>query len=227
MAVFKPVEVFNDRYPWIGPSLWMASIQYFIVMLVVALDWSNPAYSISKNTISDLGNTVCGIYGQRVVCSPLHAYMNASFILLGLTMLLGSMLIYNEFKKSLASKLGFTSMALAGVGTILVGLFPENTISKLHYGGALLPFFVGNVGILILGLALEMHLRLKVYSVATAILALSALVFFTAKHYLGLGQGGMERLVSYPQTLWLIIFGVYMSRKRFKRVFKQFSLSKK
>lgn len=202
-----------------GPSLWMASVQYFIVMLVVALDWANPTYSISKNTISDLGNTVCGVYSQRTVCSPLHGLMNASFILLGATMLSGSMLIYNEFKKSPATMLGFTFMALAGVGTILVGLFPENTVSELHYGGALLPFLVGNIGILLLGFALQLHERMRIYSIVTAIVTLSALVFFTTKHYLGLGSGGMERLVSYPQTLWLIIFGIYMSRKRFTKAF--------
>jgi hypothetical protein len=32
----------------------------------------------------------------------------------------------------------------------------------------------------------------------------------------GLGRGGMERLVSYPQTIWLVLFGVYMSATRIR-----------
>jgi hypothetical protein len=36
-------------------------------------------------------------------------------------------------------------------------------------------------------------------------------VFFASSHYLGLGEGGMERIVAYPQTLWLIFFGTYLS----------------
>ena len=35
---------------------------------------------------------------------------------------------------------------------------------------------------------------------------------------LGLGFGGMERLVSYPQTLWLIVFGTYITRSHYARV---------
>ena len=61
-----------------------ACLQYYVVQLIVALAWRVP-YSWNGNTISDLGNTMCGKYGSRVVCSPLHGIMNVSFVALGVT----------------------------------------------------------------------------------------------------------------------------------------------
>ena len=214
MKTSRLIRTFNDRYPLVGPSFWILSVQYFVAQFVVARHWTT-AFSLSRNTISDLGNTVCGPYGGRLVCSPLHDWMNASFILLGLTMIIGSGLIYHEFRRGTASRIGFGFMAVAGFGTVLVGLFPENTVSTLHILGAALPFLIGNIGIVVLGLILELPHTLKIYTVLSGLIALVALVFFTTGHYLDLGVGGMERLTGYPQTLWLIVFGLYMSSNRF------------
>lgn len=208
-------KVFADRFPLVGPTLWMLSLQYFIIQLAVATAWPRP-YSWLHNTISDLANTVCGQYGSRYVCSPHHSLMNASFIVLGATMLQGAMLIYHEFQRDRGTAVGFSFMALAGLGTVLVGLFPENTIGSLHFVGALLPFFIGNLGIVILGISLRAPDWLRAYSLVTGIITLVALAFFITHRYLGLGIGGMERLVGYPQTVWLIIFGIYISANRYR-----------
>lgn len=208
------VRVFVDRFPLVGPALWVLSIQYLLTQWFVASKWPYP-YSWLNNTISDLGNTVCGPYGGRQVCSPHYTLMNASFILLGITMFLGAMLIYHEFKKSLGSLIGFTFMALAGFGTLLVGVFPENTIGGLHFLGAMLPFLLGNIGIIILGLVLEIPKWLRLFSILAGVITLSALALFVSHTYLGIGIGGMERLAAYPQTIWLIVFGIYISKNRY------------
>src|SRR5689334_22547180 len=120
MKATKRRRVFTDKYPLIGPTFWISSIQYFVILLIVALGWPGP-YSFSRDAISDLGNTACGIYSDRYACSPYFTWMNVSFVVLGATMIAGSTLIYQEFKKSNVSKIGFTFMALAGLGTILIG----------------------------------------------------------------------------------------------------------
>jgi hypothetical membrane protein len=204
------IKTFTDRYPFVGPAIWILCIQYFITQIVVGRAWSIH-YSLAHNTISDLGNTACGLYGGRFVCSPLHGLMNASFIMLGITMATGSFLIYQEFKENRASLVSFSFMAAAGVGTLMVGLFPENTSSVLHTIGAGLPFFIGNLSLLILGLDLRVPIALKVYTLLSGLISLIALVLFVTNHNLGLGTGGMERIVAYPQTIWLIIFGIYIS----------------
>ncbi len=208
------IKTFSDKYPLVGPTMWILTVEYFVIQLITALSWKN-AYSITKNTISDLGNTSCGFYASRYVCSPLHSLMNLAFVSLGVFMIIGSMLIYQEFKETKLALLGFTFMLVAGIGTVLVGIFPENTVASLHITGAFLPFFIGNVGIVILGLALKLPNPLRTYTLLTGIITLLALALFISKRYLGIGEGGMERIVAYPQTLWLIVFGIYISKNHY------------
>jgi hypothetical membrane protein len=211
----KKIKTFTDNYPYVGPIMWILSIQYFLLQILVARAFTQP-YSFLNNTISDLGNTHCGIYSGRYLCSPLHELMNGSFIVLGLFMTLGSMLIYKEFKESKLALVGFSFMFLAGIGTLFVGIFPENTVSSLHAIGAFLPFFVGNIGLIVLGAVLEIPFSLKLYTIISGIISLVGLSFFVTHNYIGLGIGGMERITAYPQTLWLIVFGIYISKNHYK-----------
>jgi len=206
----------GDRVPRLGPYLYLSSLQYFVVQLVVSFRWS-PAYNLQRNTISDLGNTACGRFNGRFVCSPLHTLMNVSFIVLGATMIAGSVLIGHALPPTRARKLGFLFMTIAGVGVVVVGIFPENTVPALHGLGATLPFTIGNVGVIVLGLTLALPRALRLVTLTLGVIALAALVFYASSHYLGLGEGGIERLVAYPQTVWLILLGGYLlveSRQR-------------
>ena len=216
MKTFKKIQTFNHKYPLVGPVFWIVSIQYFITMLVVAMNWATH-YSVFQNTISDLGNSACGLYGGRYVCSPLYSWMNASFVILGLTMFIGSTLIYYEFQKSFWSWLGFSFMALAGIGTIMVGLFTENSGGSLHEIGAAMPFVLGNLALIILGVKLDTPKSLRIYTIASGIVSLIALVLFVSHTYLGIGIGGTERLTAHLQTIWLMVFGVYVSRSHFRK----------
>ena len=193
-----------------APILWILSVQYFVVQIIVANSWTTP-FSVQNNPISDLGNTVCGEYSGRYVCSPMHDLMNISFVVLGLTMIWGSLLFARQYMKEPWVKFGLYLLALSGLGTILVGLYPENTIASLHVIGATLPFLLGNIALIILGLKLDIPKALRVYTIASGSLALFALALFLSGSYLGLGHGGMERLVAYPQTIWMIVYGIYLS----------------
>ena len=215
MKLVSRVKYFRDRYPFIGPTMWILCVEYFIAQVIVARAWSMP-YSIRANTISDLGNSICGLFNGRYVCSPFHALMNSALICLGVFMLIGSSLIYHEFKPTKYAALGFGFMAIAGLGTVLVGVFPENSPAVLHTVGAAMPFLIGNVGIIILGAVLKLPVRLRWFSLATGIISLIGLAFFITNYYLGLGIGGMERIVAYPQTIWLIVFGLYISKNHYQ-----------
>jgi hypothetical membrane protein len=200
----------------IGAILWLINLQYFIVQGIVASAWTKSnGYSWGHDTISDLGNTQCGQYGARAVCSPLHLAMNLSFIVVGITILSGAVLLGREARAGFAGRLGFGCMAVAGVGAILVGLFPENSVSALHIAGATMSFLLGNAGMILIGINLErLPKTLRIYTILSGVVALIALVFFLQKTYVGLDIGGMERIVSYPQTIWMIVFGTYWLRSR-------------
>jgi hypothetical membrane protein len=105
-------------------------------------------------------------------------------------------------------------MGAAGAGTLLVGLFPENTISDLHILGAAVTFLCGNIALLLIGLSPYFSRRLRIYTIGSGIIALIALALFFTHQYAGIGIGGMERITAYPQTIWLIIFGTHTLRTR-------------
>lgn len=211
MHLTQRIRSFVAHYPLAGPILWVSSIQFFLVQIVVALAWVKPPYSWRLNAISDLGATGCGLFDDRYVCSPSHSLMNASLILLGLAMTIGSALLYQAFRRS---RVGFIMMALAGIGAILVGLFPEDTTFWAHVLGQDLAFVVGNIALIVFGLTLPLKRWFKWYSVVSGVVALVALYLFLSHHRFFLGLGGMERVVGYPLVTWLIMFGLYVPKNQ-------------
>jgi hypothetical membrane protein len=215
------VNSFTDRLPWLGPLIYLLSILYFLTQVMVGWVW-NPPYSLVHNTISDLGNTACDKGGYPHVCSPRWLWMDIAFVALGLVMVFGSLFIYQEFTfpkrirpdpERQAAFAGFTLMAIAGLGSILVGARPENTNGTLHAIGAGAAIGLGNLGILILALVLtSLPEGLRTFMRVFSVLSLTAAICFAFGHYFGLGKGSMERIAAYPMTLWLIVFGMYISR---------------
>jgi hypothetical membrane protein len=202
-----------------GAIDWIAAIQFFIAQIIVQSAWTTP-FSLAANYISDLGNTTCGPYpagSTMFVCSPWHVWMNASFILLGVIILVGAALIWRAFPSGQARTIGMVLLALAGPGEILVGLFPENVNITPHSIGAAAHFVSGNLGIVVLGGGLAATRRqtpLAIYSIISGSLGLLATALFISGHFLGLGIGGMERLAAYPLPLWLVVIGVSLLRHR-------------
>lgn len=202
--------------PWLGPTIWWLSILYFVAQIFVARTWT-PSYSWFSNSISNLGNTSCG----PQLCSPRHSWMNAEFIVLGFVMAAGSWLIFQEFTETdaderLAARIGFSAVTVGGVGAALVGSFPENSVYVVHVIGAGLAIGIGTAGIFALGLGLPLPRSLLWAMRVGAPLAIVALILFAAKQYLGIGEGTMERIAAYPETIWLIVFGTYISRSHSK-----------
>ena len=197
-----------SRYPLAAPILWLSSVQYFLVQALAAGAWSQPRYSWRLNAISDLGARHCGRFDGRYVCSPAHEAMNVSLIVLGLGMALGSVLFLQELGHG---RIGFLLMAVAGLGAMLVGLFPEDTVYWAHITGADLAFLLGNVALIAFGFSRGFPRWLRWYAAGSGVVALAALYLFLAHHRFFLGLGGMERVVAYPQTIYLIVFGAYMS----------------
>lgn len=210
------VGAFRDRYPWVGPVVFISSALYFYAQIVVAWVY-RPPYSLVTNTISDLGNTTCGPYGGHLVCSPRHWLMDGAFVFLGLVMAVGSMLLYFEFaekerRQQLAAFVGFSCMAVGGLGAIVVGVFPENTVGALHITGAALAIGVGNLGIFILGAVLALPEAMRRYMLVFSTVSVTALVLFACHKDFGIGDGTMERIAAYPETIWLITFGLFVWR---------------
>ena len=211
-----PPEV--DRAILNGALAWISSIQFFAAQVVVQAAWTTP-FDLAKNYISDLGNTACAPWpagSGSYVCSPWHAAMNASFLLIGVTVVLGVVLLRSAFRPSMLRNVGLALVGIAGLGFVLVGRFPENVNFPPHRLGATLQFVCGNFGQVVLGfplLALRRGRRWGVFSIASGVVGVLATALFASGHYLGLGIGGMERLAAYPLPLWTIVIGVALARQ--------------
>jgi hypothetical membrane protein len=206
-----------ERAVWLGAIVWILAVQFFVAQIVVQSAWLTP-FSLTQNFISDLGNTRCGPYpldSTMYVCSPWHTWMNASFILLGLIILVGALLVRTTFSPGRTRAVGLMLLALAGAGIIAVGLFPEDVNILCHRLGAAAHFVLGNLSMVVLGFAFRTARRrpvLAVYTTVSGIVGLVATALFISEHYLGMGIGGMERLAAYPLPLWLIVAGISFVR---------------
>jgi hypothetical membrane protein len=216
------IRFFTDRYDWMGPAIVVLSSSYFAAQVLVA--WSfRPQYSFVTNAISDLGNTACG-QSPAGLCSPLYFWMDASIVILGLAMIVGSILIFSEFsfsgeqRERAAAIAGFVCMALGCVGAILVGAVPENVnTAHLHAVGTAMAIGFGQLAILILGVVLrQIDDWLREFMIVTSLIVLLAGISIVGNHQFGIGGGALERLAQYPESLWLILFGLYISRDRYR-----------
>jgi len=201
----------------LGAIAWICAVQFFVAQAVVQSAWATP-YSLQHNFISDLGNTSCGPYSYDTivyVCSPLYRWMNASFVLLGATILLGAGLVRGAFPAGKLATLGLVLVGLAGLGIVLVGLFPEDVNLPVHKLGAATQFLAGNAGIALLGGAMVragMRRGLALFSIVAGVAGLVATALFVEEIYLGIGIGGMERIAAYEIPIWSIVAGASLLR---------------
>ncbi len=126
--------------------------------------------------------------------------MNVSLVLLGITTTTGSILVYQSVRKS---KVGFCLMAIAGIGAIIVGLFPEDTVFWAHILGQDLAFVGGNIALIVFGFTFHVRQWFRWYSILSGAVALIALTLFLTHNNFSLGLGGMERTIAYPLLFWL------------------------
>jgi hypothetical membrane protein len=216
------------RASTLGGALYIAAtFQYAVAQIVVAASW-NPPYDWFDNYISDLGNTACGMFAvphatPAFVCSPLHAVMNASFVLSGLLVIACTGLLWGAWpgRKMMAGSQ--VLWIVAGLGKLGVGLAPENRNIALHTVAALnIP--VGSAAVLLLSLAILRQRRaLALVGLGLFAMALIGTVSSIAAQFagpallFGLGVGGMERLASYPANVWLVALGSIAILERLPR----------
>jgi hypothetical membrane protein len=218
----RRIRFFADRYDWMGPAIVVLSSWYFAAQVLVAWVF-RPQYSFVSNVISDLGNTACPPPHSNI-CSPRHVVMNVSIITLGVAMIVGSVLIFSEFsfsderRERAAAIAGFACMFLGGLGAILVGAVPENVnTAHLHTVGTAMAIGFGQLAILILGLVLrDIDDWLREFMLVTSLIVLLAGISIAFKHQFGIGEGALERLAQYPESVWLILFGFYISRDHYR-----------
>lgn len=178
-----------------GASIFIGAVQFVMGMLLA--EFLYPGYSASDNYISDLGATC---RDTCIIQQPSASIFNASVVLLGMLLLIGSYFLWNEFHNFLFTVL----FALAGAGAVGVGVFPE-TAGVVHELASLAAFLFGGLSAIFAFKLVKAPFTY--FSLLLGITSLTALVLFISEIYLGLGPGGMERMIAYPVLLWATGFG--------------------
>jgi hypothetical membrane protein len=188
-----------------GGALWVGCLQFFAAEAVAAGGFSG-AYSSRRNYISDLGAVRCG-----TGCSPLHALMNASFVLQGVLIVTGAAVVWPFFPRGALSRLALGLVAASGLGVALVGLAPEDSAPGWHYLGAAENLLFCNAGAALLGVALlregSAPRAVGLLSLGFGLIGLAGLAGLAVGYDFGLGAGGVERVAAYPFPLWIAGMG--------------------
>jgi hypothetical membrane protein len=195
----------------------VGTVQFLVGMAVTQVGWTTH-YSLLQNYISDLGAVNCGNFpasSTHYVCSPWHVVFNISIVLLGLLLALAAMLIRSAFPARGTRSLGLVLLVVAGLGSIGVGLSPEDVNLTVHSLSASAAFVAGNLALLVLAFAMFRDTRwdgFRVYSLLSGLIGLVAFVLFLENVWGPLGVGGMERLIVAPVLLWSLVVGIHLAR---------------
>lgn len=178
-----------------SPGLWLLVAGLQAMFLIHVAEFLYPGYSVSDNYVSDLG----------VGPMPSSAIFAVAVIVFGLMAILAAIPLMKKAEKSWMWLL----LTLLGIGAIGVGVFTEDyDPTVLHRIFALLAFFFGNLAVLYSSRMVRPPVS-YLFAVL-GLIGLSALALFGGGIYLGLGVGGMERMILYPAMFWAVAFGAYL-----------------
>lgn len=189
-----------------GVLFLVASAQFILGLVVAEALYSG--YSIADNYISDLG------------VGPSSMVFNSSAFLFGLLSIIGAYF--------LPRTLDFRSLTilliLMAIGAMGVGIFTSAFSTTIHGVVSLMTFGFG--GLSTIASFKVTKLPLSAISVILGVMTLGALALFAAglvttgsltsseppasEFFLGIGPGGMERMIVYPALIWLTLFSGHL-----------------
>ncbi|MDH5481822.1 MAG: DUF998 domain-containing protein [Candidatus Bathyarchaeota archaeon] len=190
----------------------MAGILFFIAvtqftLCFIVAEALYPGYSVSDNYISDLG------------IGPSSMIFNPSIFLLGLLSIIGAYFLPHTINFRALTVL----LVLMAIGAMGVGVFTKD-FATIHGAVSLMAFVFGGLSAIASFKVLKMPL--SVISVILGLMTLGALALFTgglltsglsssieapaSDFFLGIGPGGMERMIVYPMLIWLAGFSGHL-----------------
>jgi hypothetical membrane protein len=194
----------------VAGALFLIAATQFVLSITIA-EALYPGYSVSANYISDLG------------VGPSAAVFNSSVFLLGFLLLAGTYLQ----RRNPDFKTVNLMLLLMAVGAMGVGVFTKD-FTLAHGAVSSAAFFFAGLSAITSFKVLKTPLSL--ISIVLGATTLTALALFSAGviasgsltsttaydsvFYLGLGPGGMERMIVYPTLMWLAAFSGHLLTKQ-------------
>jgi hypothetical membrane protein len=182
-----------------GILVFLAGMEFGFFFVLAEISY--PGYSVFKNYISDLGATC-----SNATCTfvqPSSMLFNMSITVLGLLLLAASFYLWRGFR----SRTIMLFAVLSGIGAMGVGVFNES-FGLIH--GIFSAWTFISTGIFAVLTYRILRRPMSYFSLGAGVITLVATALYVSGIYLGLGPGGMERMVVYPVLLWSIGFGGYL-----------------
>lgn len=197
-----------------GAIAWILSAILIPAQIIVALMWPR-GYSLTGNTISDLGVTACAQYAEsgqhlREVCSPGFQLFNISMIISGALIVLGALLLHGWWNRR-SGRVGTICLAIAGAAVAVVGLAPWDLYPEFHDAFATAQAILQWSAMLLLAIAAGPGAFRRV-TVAAAVVSVAGFLLFVSAlegaQIPVLGLGGSERLSFDTLTVWNMCVGI-------------------
>ncbi len=187
----------------LGGVAWTLSIVFFPGQAIAQVAFARP-YSLATNLISDLDNTGCG----PDICSPLHTFMNATFVLVGALHVLGALATYRSWPRGRLRDIGVVLVTVAGTALIVAGLAPEGVAPAAHATAALVGLISLNLALITLGVSIVAARRwLGRATLLVGIVGLVSLGQFLSGDG-AIPVGVAERLADEPGAAMIVVLGV-------------------
>ncbi|MDV3292887.1 MAG: DUF998 domain-containing protein [Nitrososphaerales archaeon] len=191
-----------------GTAFVIGGVQFTILWMLAEVFY--PGYSVKTNYISDLGTT-CHSPGSCYV-PPAWWMFNASEVIFGVLIAVGAYFFFRAYRYKPATVM----IAVAGVALIGVGIFNESW-SPWHSLFSLVTFLFA--GLSAIATFRFQKAPLSYISVLLGAVTLLSLILYIPDagafgNTIGVGAGGLERLIVYPALLWGISFGGYLLGQR-------------
>lgn len=198
-----------DSREQLAGIIFFVAVTQFILCLTMA-EALYPGYSVSANYVSDLG------------VGPSAIVFNSSVFVLGLLIAFGAYFLGNASNFKIIRVLLF----LMAVGAMGVGILTKDFTAGHGVVSSMAFFFSGLSAITSSRLMKKPLLLMCILLGAMTLAALalfsigivesgsaSSTVAYDSVFYLGLGPGGMERMIIYPSLMWLALFGGQLTTK--------------
>ncbi|MBE3116373.1 DUF998 domain-containing protein [Candidatus Bathyarchaeota archaeon] len=190
--------------------LFFVAVTQFILGLAIA-EALYPGFSVSDNYVSDLG------------IGPSSIVFNSSVFVLGLLLVIGTYFLRHISDLKTVNMLLF----LMAIGAMGVGIFTKD-FTVAHGAVSSMAFLFS--GLSAIASAKVLKKPLSLISIVLGAMTIGALVLYSSgmitsgsltsniaydsNFYLGLGPGGMERMIVYPALMWLAGFSGHLATQR-------------
>lgn len=181
----------------------------YVPVEVLVGTWATVRHSFLDNTVSDLGAVTCTTIvrssGPVPLCSPGHTVMNTAFVVFGLLMAAGAVLLHGRFASGRTATAITALLVVAGLSSAAVGLVPLDARPDLHVLVAAPIFAAQPLALILLGRSIRGHGGAAL--VVTGIVSLLAGIGFGVLD-LDHGRGLLERIALWPTFVALAALGL-------------------